>query len=206
MPCRRLAPIPPPAVGGAVMATGIVSIGLQSDGRPVASAALAGVAVALWVALAVSTPALTVTAIGLLVTGLVVYGWVLVEFDWRQLLVGAGDHWVAGGALAISALAAHRLVDVTLDELLYILALAWLPVLVAAELVRPRLGFDQRRWATVFPLGMYAAAGFVVVPWTRTFASGWIWVAAGAWVVVAGGAIGRILVHAGTSARRWSGG
>ncbi|MET9295046.1 tellurite resistance/C4-dicarboxylate transporter family protein [Streptomyces sp. NPDC003077] len=43
---------PPPAAGGAVMATGIVSVGLRTTGWPVASGVLLVVAVALWVALA----------------------------------------------------------------------------------------------------------------------------------------------------------
>jgi hypothetical protein len=47
-------------------------------------------------------------------------------------------------------------------EAIYVLALAWLPVLVTAEIALPRLRFDPRRWATVFPLCMYAAAGFAV--------------------------------------------
>jgi hypothetical protein len=42
--------------------------------------------------------------------GLVLYGFVVVRFDWRQLAVGAGDHWVLAGALAISSLAAAELV------------------------------------------------------------------------------------------------
>jgi predicted acyltransferase len=43
---------------------------------------------------------------------------------------------------------------------LWCLAIAWLPVLVAAELLQPRLGYDVRRWATVFPVAMYAVCSF----------------------------------------------
>ena len=34
--------------------------------------------------------------------------------------------------------------------------------LIVAECVRPRLGYDVRRWATVFPFGMYPACSFTV--------------------------------------------
>ena len=33
------------------------------------------------------------------------------RFDLRELLTGQGDHWVAGGALAISALAAGKITE-----------------------------------------------------------------------------------------------
>jgi tellurite resistance protein TehA-like permease len=67
--------------------------------------------------------------------------------------------------------------------------MAWLPVLVAAEVIRPRLGYDVRRWATVFPLGMYAACSFVVATAVhdgglRRFAQAWTWVAAAGWLAV----------------------
>ena len=39
--------------------------------------------------------------------------------------------------------------------------MAWLPVLIVGEVVRPRLSLDLRRWATAFPLGMYAACSFI---------------------------------------------
>jgi hypothetical protein len=39
------------------------------------------------------------------VLGLVAYAFVLARFDWNQLRVARGDQWVAGGALAIAALA-----------------------------------------------------------------------------------------------------
>jgi tellurite resistance protein TehA-like permease len=130
---------------------------------------------------------------------------VISRFDFRQVLVGRGDHWVAGGALAISALAAGRITLSArslgaLGELtgalesvpvaLWIAAIAWLPVLVVAEAIRPRLGYDVRRWATVFPVGMYAACSFVVgsaagVAAITDFARLWIWVAVAVWAVVA---------------------
>src|SRR3954467_5973669 len=42
--------------------------------------------------------------------GLVLYAVVVARFDWRQLIVGAGDQWVVAGALAITSLAGAKLV------------------------------------------------------------------------------------------------
>ena len=42
--------------------------------------------------------------------GLVFYVFVIARFDLRELTVGYGDHWITGGALAISTLAAAKLV------------------------------------------------------------------------------------------------
>lgn len=84
---------------------------------------------------------------------------------------------MAGGALAISDLACAKIIeaDDALGRLtslhgfldvaalvLWCLAMAWLGPLIAAEALRPRLRYDVRRWATVFPLGMYAACSFAV--------------------------------------------
>lgn len=126
------------------------------------------------------------------------------RFDLRQLLVGRGDHWITGGALAISTLAAGRITlgAHSLDELgaltgsaktisvvLWGLTMAWLPVLLACELLRPRPGYEVRRWSTVFPAGMYAACSFVVgaaahVPGITDFARVWVWAGFGLWLVV----------------------
>src|SRR5690606_39153015 len=122
------------------------------------------------------------------------------RFDWRQVFEGAGDHWVAGGALAISGLAGSKLLAADSSRLylwneddsgvlrfvtlsLLVLDLAWYVVLLAGEIVRPRLRYDTRRWATVFPLGMTAAATLsasaaVGVPWLSTWDTywcGWLW-------------------------------
>ena len=87
------------------------------------------------------------------------------------MLTGHGDRWVADGALAISALACVKIIQagdalrlaslhgfLTVVALVpWCLAMLWLGPLIAAEALRPRLSHDVRRWATVFPLGMYAA-------------------------------------------------
>ncbi|MFD0415395.1 tellurite resistance/C4-dicarboxylate transporter family protein [Streptomyces sp. NPDC127108] len=133
--------------------------------------------------------------------GLLLYAYALPRFDFRQTTTGAGDHWVAGGALAISALAASRLTAVPLwpgtgHDVLRVLAfvllglaLAWYAVLLAAEVVWPRFHYDVRRWATVFPLGMTAVAalstGVVTdVPWLRALGRVLLWVAVAAWGLV----------------------
>lgn len=95
--------------------------------------------------------------------GLLLYVAAFLHFDLGQVLEGRGDQWVATGALAISALACAKLL-VHLPWLrpvvLVLLAMALLGylVLMVAEVVRPRPGYDIRRWATVFPLGMTAVA------------------------------------------------
>ncbi|MGH3001090.1 MAG: hypothetical protein ACRDM1_00205, partial [Gaiellaceae bacterium] len=49
------------------------------------------------IALSTQTAWLGVAALVPLVLGLVAYMFVLVRFDLRQLVVGSGDHWIAGG-------------------------------------------------------------------------------------------------------------
>jgi tellurite resistance protein TehA-like permease len=142
------------------------------------------------------------------VLGLAFYVFVLSRFEVRQLAVGLGDHWVTGGALAISTvvagqftLAAGRLGVVVHTAVLEDVALAvwaatmaWLPVLVVAEARHRRTRYSVRRWSTVFPVGMYATCSFVVgevagVTGIRDFARVWIWVAVALWAVVAIGLV-----------------
>ncbi len=141
------------------------------------------------------------------VLGLGFYAFVLRSFDWTQLARGQGDHWVTGGALAISTVAAGR-ITLAAEHLrllhdavgtlkavslaLWILALAWLPVLLFAEARWPRRDYYVRRWSTVFPVGMYAACSFVVgdiasAAAITSFARVWVWVALAVWAVVACG-------------------
>jgi tellurite resistance protein TehA-like permease len=147
---------------------------------------------------------LLVTALAPFGLGLVFYAFVIARFDPRQLGVGRGDHWITGGALAISTLAAARITlgaralatlgggDGVLKALafgLWVLTMLWLPVLLLAEMLRPRLGYDVRRWSTVFPIGMYAACSFAVgqaahASAVTSFARVWVWVALAVWGVV----------------------
>jgi tellurite resistance protein TehA-like permease len=136
--------------------------------------------------------------------GLGFYAFVISRFDLRQLTVGQGDHWITGGALAISTLAAGKILagakaletlgggggvlkDVAV--ILWIATLLWLPVLLVAEVYAPRLRYDVRRWSTVFPFGMYAACSFVIgtstaVGVAMSFARVWVWVALAVWAIV----------------------
>jgi Voltage-dependent anion channel len=154
---------------------------------------------------------LAVAAVVPLAAGLALYVFAAASFAVAQVWRGRGDQWVAGGALAISALAAGD-VDAALRAtsaaaglagplrtvalVLWLLAMAWLPVLVAGELRAPRTGFDARRWSTVFPVGMYAAMSIAVGhaaarPAILAFARAWVWVAGAVWALVAAASVGR---------------
>jgi len=176
----------------------IITVGTES--LALLAAALADAYRAEWLLVASLPPFLL---------GLAFYPWVLRHFDFRQLAVGAGDHWVTGGALAISTVVAGRIALAYesiepgggalgalrgISLALWIAAIAWLPVLLAAEVRRPRLRYGVRRWSTVFPVGMYAACSFVVgavVPAGAItyFAEVWIWVAVAVWAIVAAGLV-----------------
>ena len=143
--------------------------------------------------------ALTFVALAFCGLGLALYIAVLARFELRQLLHGRGDHWIAGGALAIATLACalcaqapsasrHTLEIAAL--VLWAASVAWLPVLVAGELLHRRAATDIRRWSTVFPLGMYAVCSFAAghaagVGGLDDFARAWIWVAFAAWLAAA---------------------
>ncbi|TQC43647.1 hypothetical protein EEB14_41885 [Rhodococcus sp. WS4] len=125
--------------------------------------------------LAIAATAWWLAAAALLVFGLGLgfYVAVLVRFSFDQLRVGAGDHWVFAGGLAISALAAGKLADAAvvvewpgvLHRTLQVgavvivgIALASYAVLVVCEIRWPRVRYDVRRWSTAFPMGMTSAA------------------------------------------------
>ena len=130
--------------------------------------------------------------------GLVLYALVLSRFRLAELRDAQGDHWIAGGALAIATLACAQELDagVTLGGAmriaalaLWIAVLAWLGALAALEAVEPRLTYDARRWATVFPVGMIAACSFAAGRATgeralTSFARVWVWVALAVWLAV----------------------
>jgi tellurite resistance protein TehA-like permease len=139
--------------------------------------------------------------------GLALYLLAPSRFDLRQVTEGRGDQWVAGGAPAISAVAGAKLIAASragpylwnADDAavlrtttlgLLALGLCWYAVLLLAEPVRPRPGCDPRRWATVFPMGMTAAAALSVaaaldVPGLRVAGEVLLWVAVAAWPAVA---------------------
>jgi tellurite resistance protein TehA-like permease len=157
---------------------------------------------------------LALVGFALCALGLVFYVVVLARFELRQLVVGRGDQWIAGGALAIATLACARCAQAAgvfrslhgsagdLDVValgVWAAAAAWLPVLIVCEALRRRLGYDERRWSTVFPLGMYASCSFAAarvagVGGLAGFARVWIWLAVAAWLLVAGGSFRHLLV------------
>jgi tellurite resistance protein TehA-like permease len=182
---------------------GAVFLGcVATQGLAVLGATLAAVTSTAWLAHAALVP---------FWLGLVLYAAALWRFDPWQVTRGAGDHWVAGGALAISALAGSKLLAAegtgmylwnrddadalrTVTVVLLVLDLAWYAVLLVAEVVRPRLRYDVRRWSTVFPLGMTAAATLSVaaavdVPWLEGPGQALLWIAVAAWLAVAAGAV-----------------
>ena len=154
---------------------------------------------------------LLIAAVAALILGLAFYLVTVTRFAPRELLTGHGDQSVAGGALAISALACVKIIQagdalgrltslhgfLTVAALvLWCLAMLWLGPLIAAETLRPRLSYDVRRWATVFPLGMYAACSFALsqvtgITWISTFARVWTWLAVTVSLFVLAGLIRR---------------
>jgi tellurite resistance protein TehA-like permease len=151
--------------------------------------------------------------------GLALYLHTLRSFDRAELRLGGGDQWVAGGALAISALAAATLSSTAagpaaapqlaavlraVGEGVWVLAIGWLPALLIGEAAWPRLGSRVQRWATVFPVGMYAAMSGAVGrsehhAWMGQIARTGAWVALGVWVVVA---VGTLAALAGSRSPR----
>ncbi|GLP67847.1 membrane protein [Streptomyces sp. TUS-ST3] len=197
------------------MPGGVFLCCVATQGLAVLGATLAAAESAAWLAH---------TALVLFWLGLVLYGVAFFRFDLRQVLEGAGDQWIAGGALAISALAGSKLIAADSARLylwndddhgvlravtvaLLMLDLAWYAVLLAAEVLRPRPRYDVRRWATVFPMGMTAAATLAVsaavdVPWLRTPGEVLLWVAVAAWLAVAAWAAGAARTALRSTGRR----
>ncbi|MEU6093944.1 hypothetical protein [Streptomyces sp. NPDC047079] len=145
-------------------------------------------------------------------------------FDRRQVAAGAGDHWMASGALALSAVAGSRLIAAAGSGLylwnkddntvlrsvtiaLLALAFVWYCVLAAAELLRPRTGYDVRRWSTVFSMAMTAVAALSVAaalraPWLRGPGQVLLWIAVAAWCAVLAVAVRSVVESVRSTARR----
>ncbi|MFE2514106.1 tellurite resistance/C4-dicarboxylate transporter family protein [Streptomyces mirabilis] len=164
-------------------------------------------------ALATHTDWLAHTALVLFWLGLVLYTAALFYFDYREVATGAGDQWVAGGALAISALAGSKLIlayqaNIYLwnnddngvlrwvTEALLVLVLGSYCVLAVAEALWPRPRYDVLRWATVFPLGMTAVAALSVaaaigVGWLKGLGQVLLWISVAAWLAAVAVAVRR---------------
>jgi len=157
---------------------------------------------------------LALAGFALCALGILFYAVVLARFELHHLLVGRGDQWIAGGALAIATLACARCAQAAgvfpglrgasgaLDDAalaLWAAAALWLVALLVCEALQRRTRFDERRWSTVFPLGMYAACSFATarvagVGGLADFARVWIWLAFAAWLLVAYGSFRQFLV------------
>lgn len=188
---------------------------VATQGLAVQGAVLAKAEAAAWLAH---------TALVLFWLGLVLYAVALALFDLRQVAEGAGDQWVAGGALAVSALAGAELLAAddgglylwndddtgvlrTVTVALLVLALTWYAVLLVAEVRWPRPRYDMCRWATVFPMGMTAAAALSVaaavdVPSLRGLGEVLLWAAVAAWLAVAAAALAAALASVRSRAPR----
>ncbi|MGW3146441.1 tellurite resistance/C4-dicarboxylate transporter family protein [Streptomyces sp. NPDC001177] len=175
---------------------------VATQGLAVLAATLAAAEATAWLAHA---------ALVLFWLGLVLYGFALAHFDVRQVIEGPGDQWIAGGALAISALAGAKLISADSARLylwdddnlgvlrdttivLLVLDLTCYVVLLTAEVARPRLRFDVRRWATVFPMGMTATATLSVaaalgILWLERPGRVLVWISVAVWLTVAAGAV-----------------
>ncbi|MFB8036115.1 hypothetical protein ACFC5Z_24850 [Streptomyces sp. NPDC056004] len=95
---------------------------------------------------------------------------------------------------ALGRFSGHHQALTTSTLVLWCLAMVWLLPLVTSEIVRPRLGYDTRRWATVFPLGMYAVAGVTTgqvtgITGITGFGHAWTWVAFTGWLLMLAGLV-----------------
>jgi tellurite resistance protein TehA-like permease len=146
-------------------------------------------------------------ALSLVLVGLGLYGFAAARFDRTQLRSGRGDHWIAGGALAISALSAARATQaagalgvssrqhqvlMVGTFVLWCAAMLWLPALIVGEILWPRLTYVLPRWATAFPIAMYSACSLAVGEVTGTavivtFAHVTTWLALAATLLLLGG-------------------
>lgn len=179
-------------------------LAVSTESLAVLAATLAASERADWLLVAAAAP---------LLLGVGLYGVIISRFDIHQLVVGRGDHWIAGGALGISALATARIAtgaralgwagiwaDLLADlaVALWLVSVLWLAVLLFAEARWPRLQLDAPRWSTVFPIGMYAASSFAVggvanVAAITIFARAWVWIALAFWLIVFVATISRVL-------------
>ncbi len=140
------------------MGSGIVSIDLYSDHQPVLSAIMLWFAAGAWLLLVVVLGARLVYQRDRLV---------------REARSPASFTGVAGTAELGTRLAMQGY---------HVAAAALLAVSGVGWVLLPRLTYDVRRWATVFPLGMYAACSFAAgqvtgISGIADFGHVWTWVA-----------------------------
>jgi tellurite resistance protein TehA-like permease len=190
---------PPDAVKGSWLLTAVATDSLAVSGAPLARRAGADAGVAL-----AALTWLLALSVYCLVVGLILRRVARREIGRSDL---DGDHWVTKGALAISTLAGARVLAAmtvlgwdpglreatrTLTLVVWVGALAWLPVLIVAEVWRLRRPpfYSVARWSTVFPLGMLAVASHALaltagVEAAKPVAVAFTAIGAAAWLVVA---------------------
>ncbi|MEU2272886.1 hypothetical protein ABZ568_41880 [Streptomyces olindensis] len=194
------------ALAAPLWAVLLVAAGRERRGtvflRCVATQGLAALGATL--AAAESAAWLAHAALTLFWLGLVLYCLALFRFQPRQVAEGPGDHWLLGGALAVSALAGARLISADSDRLylwndddhavltrvtvtLLVLTAVCCVALFTAELFWPRRQYDVRRWATVFSAVGAAAAALAVAaaldaPWLDVLGEALLWIAVAAWL------------------------
>lgn len=200
--------------------------------------ALRGQARGSWLLAVVGTQSLVITAVELAMRaaparpllGVALAWWVLgvagyiaitALIVWRMLAEPlrpadvTPDSWVLMGALAISTLAAGKLLTATRDLgvfpwlhgtlapaalVIWAVGSAWIPLLLIAEGWRARRlpdawAYHRTRWATVFPLGMYASANYALAaalpgfPALDTVSRVFFWAALVAWALTAYGLV-----------------
>ncbi|NMM87978.1 hypothetical protein B2J88_27085 [Rhodococcus sp. SRB_17] len=159
---------------------------VATQGLAVLGGTLAATTTAHWIAIPSSAAFLL---------GLGFYVLVLVRFSFNQLRIGAGDHWVFGGALAISTLASGKLSAAApvvgwpeslhllfqrSSVVLIVVVLGCYAALFVCELIWPRLKYDVRRWSTAFPMGMTSAASLTIAttssaPWLKPVGEVLVW-------------------------------
>ncbi|MDF3301073.1 hypothetical protein [Streptomyces tropicalis] len=206
--------------GAALLWAGLLVPVLRAGRRPASGPVFLGCAATEGLALpaavlarAEQTPWLAHAAMALFWLGVALYVLALTRFDPRQVTEGRGDQWLAGGALALAALAGAQLLAAagtrmylwdsdddgvlrSVTVTLLVLALCWYVVLLAAELAWPRLRYDERRWSTVFSLGATGAAVLSVaavlrVPSLTGSGQVLLWIAVAAWAAVAAATVAR---------------
>lgn len=117
----------------------------------------------------------------ILIISQIFYRWLFLEMEPYAL---SPSYWINMGALAISTLAGARLLEAGGSSALiqnlhpFILGLSlfvgafacwWIPFLLIVFLYRRiaygiRIGYDLQSWSVVFPLGMFCAASFNILP------------------------------------------
>ncbi|MFD5815346.1 tellurite resistance/C4-dicarboxylate transporter family protein [Streptomyces sp. NPDC127038] len=180
------------------MAGEVFLVCVATQGLSVLGSAVAAEAGSEWLAHAAMT---------LFWVGIALYVLSFASFDPWEVRKGAGDHWVAAGALGISALAGAGLVAAhhvnpylwnnddqgvlrATTGALLTLSLVCYVLLAVAEVVWWRPRYDVRRWSTVFPMGMTAVATLAVADALDVFrlkgpGQVLLWIAVAAWLAAA---------------------